>query len=320
MNHELVDLYRAMKRIRMTEAAVAEHYYDEVREMHTPIHLYDGQEAIAVGVCSNLEKEDVVFSNHRCHGHYLAKGGSLEKLVAELHNRETGCCRGRGGSMHLMDWEAGVALTSAIVAGNVSIATGYALAEQMKGSGQIAVAFFGDGASEEGSVYESICFAALKKLPIVFVCENNLYAIATPLDRREPTPDISSKFATILLAQKIDGNDVLSVYRAAEKAVNAARKGEGPSFLECMTYRLRDHHNIGNGVDGRFRTEEEVKDWMRSCPIERVRQTLLSKGNVSMTQLDAIDAEISQEIEEAFAYARGSACPGETGLFDGLWG
>ena len=182
-----------MKRIRMIEEAIANNYNNDIREMHTPIHLYNGQEAVAVGVCSELRKEDVVFSNHRCHGHYLAKGGDLNKMMAELHNRKTGCCKGHGGSMHLMDKENGVALASAIVAGNVSIATGFAMAEKMKKTTNIAVVFFGDGASEEGSVYESICFAKLMNLPIVFVCENNLYSIATPMEKREPNQDISSK-------------------------------------------------------------------------------------------------------------------------------
>jgi len=320
MEHELIKLYKSMLRIRMVEAAIADNYNNKVREMRTPIHLYDGQEAVAVGVCSALSGQDVVFSNHRCHGHYLAKGGSLKRLIAELHNKKTGCCKGRGGSMHLMDQEHGVALTSAIVAGNVSIAVGYALAERIKGTHCVTVVFFGDGASEEGSVYESICFASLKKLPVIFVCENNLYAIATPMSCREPNNDISSKFSTLLSVQKIDGNDVITVQKAAGRAVNAAREGGGPSLLECMTYRLRDHHNIGNGVDGRFRTEEEVRNWQKKCPIERVKKDLLSEGILSSDQLREIELELNQEIEEAFDYARNSACPDAAELFDGLWG
>lgn len=320
MNENLLDLYRAMKRIRMVETAIADNYNNEVREMHTPIHLYDGQEAVAVGVCSVLNKEDVIFSNHRCHGHYLAKGGDLNKMIAELHNKETGCCKGHGGSMHLMDKENGVALTSAIVAGNVSIGTGYALAEKMKRRSNIAVVFFGDGASEEGSVYESICFAKLQKLPIVFVCENNLYSIATPLNRREPNRDISSKFETILPVQKVDGNNVLAVREAAWNAVETARKGQGPSLLECMTYRLRDHHNIGNGVDGRFRTEQEIEEWKDKCPIEKLKERILQESVSTEKELHEIEQEITQEIESAFKYAQSSSCPDTAELFDGLWG
>lgn len=320
MKHELLELYQAMKRIRMVETAIAGNYNNEVREMHTPIHLYDGQEAVAVGVCSKLAREDTVFSNHRCHGHYLAKGGDLNRMIAELHNRETGCCKGHGGSMHLMDKEHGVALTSAIVAGNVSIGTGYALAEKMRKSNHISVVFFGDGASEEGSVYESICFAELKKLPVVYVCENNLYSISTPIDRREPNQDISSKFESILPIYKVDGNDVIAVSEASGIAVEAARSGRGPSFLECMTYRFRDHHNVGNGVDGRFRTEQELDEWKDNCPVERLKNKLLQEGVANEKRLYEIEKEIAQEIEEAFRYARNSSCPDAAKLFDGLWG
>lgn len=320
MNDKLLDLYKKMKRIRMVETAIADNYNNEVREMHTPIHLYDGQEAVAVGICSVLIKEDVIFSNHRCHGHYLAKGGDLDKMIAELHNKETGCSKGHGGSMHLIDKENGVALTSAIVSGNVSIGTGYALAEKMKRSNNIAVVFFGDGASEEGSVYESICFAELRKLPVVFVCENNLYSIATPMDRREPNKDISSKFETILPAQKVNGNDVLAVREAAKMAVDAARKGRGPSLLECMTYRLRAHHNIGDGVDGRFRTEQELTDWKNDDPIEKLKKKLLQENLADEKKLYDIEQNIEQEIQEAFRYARSSACPEASELFNGLWG
>ncbi len=317
---DVLSLYIAMKRIRMVEEAIADNYNNEIREMHTPIHLYDGQEAVAVGVCANLTDKDFIFSNHRSHGHYLAKGGSLNKMLAELHNKKTGCCKGRGASMHLMDKEHGVALTSAIVAGNVSIGTGYALAEKMKKTNTVVVVFFGDGASEEGSVYESICFAKLKNLPIVFVCENNLYSIATPMDRREPNKDISSKFQTILPVKKVNGNDVIDVFEAARTAVNCAKKEKGPSLLECMTYRLRDHHNIGNGVDGRFRTVRELKEWENNCPIEKLKSKLIQEELADEKQLKKEEKKIMQEIEAAFAYARESSCPDADELFNGLWG
>lgn len=320
MNDNLLALYIAMKRIRMIEEAIASNYNNDVREMHTPIHLYNGQEAVAVGVCSELRKEDVIFSNHRCHGHYLAKGGDLNKMMAELHNRKTGCCKGHGGSMHLMDKENGVALTSAIVAGNVPIATGFAMAEKIKKTTNIAVAFFGDGASEEGSVYESICFAKLMKLPIVFVCENNLYSIATPIEKREPNQDISSKFETILPTHKIDGNDVCAVKNIASRVVDSARKGEGPSLIECMTYRLKDHHNIGNGIDGRFRTVQEIKEWEDKCPIERLKKKILEGMLTNEKELYQIEQCIEKEIVGAFRFARESACPDGKDLFKGLWG
>ena len=320
MEYNLLDLYKVMKRIRMVEEAIADNYNNEVREMHTPIHLCDGQEAIAAGICLQLAQEDVIFSNHRCHGHYLAKGGDLNKMIAELHNKESGCCKGRGGSMHLMDKENGVALTSAIVAGNVSIGTGYALAEQMKKSSHIAVVFFGDGASEEGSVYESICFAKLKKLPILFVCENNLYAVATPMSSREPNSDISSKFETILPVVKIDGNDITAIWKAAKTAIDNARSGNGPSLLECMTYRFRAHHNITDGVDGHFRTAQELELWQEQDPIARLKSELLLYKLTDENALYKLEQGIKQEIDTAFEYARKSACPDSNKLFEGLWG
>lgn len=320
MRQQMLEFYRAMKRIRMVEAAIADNYNNEVREMHTPIHLYDGQEAVAVGVCANLEKKDWVFSNHRCHGHYLAKGGDLNKMMAELHNKETGCCRGRGGSMHLMDKENGVALTSSIVAGNVSIGTGYAMAQQMRGTQNVSVVFLGDGASEEGSVYESVCFAMLRKIPIIYVCENNLYSIATPFDKREPNLDVSSKFKTILPVRKIDGNDVVAVYQAAHELISSAKKGKGPAFLECMTYRFRAHHNTGDGEDGRFRTKEEIEKWKASCPIERLKKELLNRNFAQEKDFNFIEQEIQREIDAAFHYARSSDCPAASDLDLGVWG
>lgn len=320
MREQRIEFYKAMKRIRMVEAAIADNYNNKVREMRTPIHLYDGQEAIAVGVCSNLNKEDFIFSNHRCHGHYLAKGGNLNKMMAELHNKSTGCCKGRGGSMHLMDKENGIALASAIVAGNVSIGTGYALVQKMRQTPNISVVFFGDGASEEGSVYESICFAKLFSIPVIFVCENNLYSIATPYGYREPEEDISSKFKTILPAKKIDGNNVEVVYKEAKILIEKARNGEGPALLECMTYRFRDHHNTGNGVDGRFRTEEEIVKRMQNCPIKQLTKILLEKENVTKEYLEDINKSIEREIKQAFEYARKSDLPIDDSLYDGMWG
>ena len=217
-------MYRSMLRIRMTETAIADNYYNDIREMHTPVHLYDGQEAVAVGVCMQLNMDDVIFSNHRCHGHYLAKGGDLNAMIAELFTKETGCCHGMGGSMHLTDRSAGVAVSSAIVAGNVSIAAGYALAIKQQKKSSLAVVFLGDGASEEGSVYESVCFSKIHKLPILYVCENNGYAISTGWEIREPLSSVSEKFETIVPVRKIDGNNVLEVFEEAGNVLEQDRK------------------------------------------------------------------------------------------------
>ena len=320
MEELYLKLYYSMKRIRMTEMHIADNYNGEVRQMHTPIHLCDGQEGIAVGVCSNLKKQDVVFGNHRSHGHYLAKGGNLKRMIAELHNKETGCCRGRGGSMHLMDKESGVALTSSIVAGNVSIAVGYALSQKIKKSDNISVVFFGDGASEEGSVYESICYAQINKLPVLFVCENNLYSISTPFFIREPNKDILSKFESIISAESVDGNDVVQVYESAGEAIRHIRNGDGPFLLECKTYRYRNHHNVGDGVDNRFRTKEELELWKDKCPIMRLEEKLIANGLLNTMEISRIEETIKQEIENAFIYAKKSACPDADTLYEGVWG
>ena len=319
MENMLLKLYYSMKRIRMVENYIADHYNGEVREMRTPIHLCDGQEGMAAGVCGNLHRQDTVFGNHRSHGHYLAKGGDLKKMVAELHNRETGCCRGRGGSMHLIDRENGVALTSSIVAGNVSIAVGYALAQKMKKTDTISVVFFGDGASEEGSVYESICYAKINRLPVLFVCENNLYSISTPFCVREPNADIGSKFETILPVASVDGNDVLTVYEKTREITEHIRNGEGPWFLECKTYRYRNHHNTGNGVDNRFRTTEELDLWKAKCPIMKLERKLSAEGLLENAEIERIEDEIQKEIEAAFSYAKESACPDAGTLCEGVW-
>lgn len=302
--HELVNLYYAMRRIRIVEAVIADNYYNDIREMHTPIHLCDGEEAIAVGVCSNLNKEDMIFGNHRSHGHYLAKGGSLDALIAELHSKETGCCKGKGGSMHLCDLSQGIMLTSAIVAGNVSVATGYAMANKLRNSQNITVVFFGDGASEEGSVYESISYAVKMKLPILYVCENNRVAISTPFELREPKDSVRVKFESILPSETVDGNDVEKVSLVSEKMIEKVRSGEGPFLLECETYRLRAHSNIGNGVDGKYRTEEDISKALLHDPLLILKSKLIKNDFSNIEELDEMDIAIREEIKEAFSRAR----------------
>lgn len=320
MKNQIIDYYYKMLRIQMVENSIADHYYDEVREMHTPIHLCNGQEAIAVGICDQLENEDVIFSTHRCHGHYLAKGGELKPMLAELFSKESGCCKGHGGSMHLTDKEHGIAVSSSIVAGNVSIATGYALGFKQQRKKQIAVTFFGDGASEEGSVYESICFAKLHSLPILYVCENNMYAISSGLEVREPLPNISDKFKSIIETKQVDGNDVIVVSKVAEEAIFRIRNGNGPVFLECKTYRLRDHHNIKTGVESGYRTQEEWDWWNENSPIKRLEKEMILKGWIDEAQKRKMAGMIQAEIDEAFLFAHDSGLPHADSLYRYLWG
>lgn len=317
-NFDVLKLYIGMKRLRLTEERIGKKFQEQ--EMRTPMHLYIGQEAIAVGVCQNLEREDIVYSNHRGHGHYIAKGGSISRLIAELYNKEGGCSKGRGGSMHIIDNEAGVGLTSSIVSGNVPIATGEAMAFKMRKSGNIAVAFFGDGASEEGCVYESICYAALHKLPIIYVCENNEYAMYTSLDKREPVRDISQKFEGILPTVIEDGNDIEKTYEVANKAVERARNGEGPVFIEFKTYRFANHYETKNGDPLGFRPKDEYDSWIKRCPVRLLENKLIEKNVLTGEKINEIDMMINSEIDKAFEYAQESELPKAQDLFMGLFG
>ncbi|MDO8578818.1 MAG: thiamine pyrophosphate-dependent dehydrogenase E1 component subunit alpha [Dehalococcoidales bacterium] len=306
----LRDLYRVMLRIQKVELKVDELYHED--EMKTPVHLCLGQEAIAAGVCSNLNREDYVFTNHRGHGHYIAKGGDIKKMVAELYNRETGCSRGRGGSMHLIDVAAGLLGSSSIVAGNIPIAAGAALASAIRKDKRVAVTFFGDAAVEEGVVYESVNFAMLKKLPVIFVCENNLYSVFSGLNKRQAHGEIYRRFAGLdIPGYRVDGNNVIDVYRAAKEAVARARKGEGPTFLECQTYRLRDHHGTASGADVGYRSQEEVDAWAKRCPVKNFEQFLLKQKLITQNDIQDISEAIDDEVKEAFNFAQSSPLPKE---------
>lgn len=305
----LFDLYKKMKRISMVENAIAARYNGDIRPMHTPIHLYNGQEAVAVGVCSNLRKNDVIFSNHRSHGHYLAKGGNLKAMIAELYSKKTGCCHGKGGSMHLMDLENGIGLSSSIVAGNVPIATGYALSNKLKGNNDITCVFLGDGSSEEGGVYESICFSQIKEIPMLYICENNKYAINTPLSDREPCESISTKFNQIIRCEVVDGNNVEEVFDVVKAGVEYIRIQNKPVFIECLTYRQKDHSNTGNGVNGNVRTQEELDEWIKNDPIEQVEKKLLDEDIAYKESINQYILDVEREIEEAFTYAEQEELP-----------
>lgn len=314
---DYLSLYTMMKRIRMTETMIENHYGED--QMHTPIHLYIGQEAVAAGVCFNLDKEDVVFSNHRNHGHYIAKGGNLKAMIAELFNKETGCAGGFGGSMHLIDQAVGFPLTSAIVAGGIPLATGHALAASMRKEKTVTVAFLGDAATEEGVVYESICFAVLKNLPIVYVCENNYYSVGTPLEKREREGFLSAKFTGMLPVVSVDGNDVLEVQRISNTLIEQARCGGGPSFLECKTYRLRDHHNVKTGVEAGYQSQNEWDMWAKRCPLKHLEQVLLEQQIMRKSDIKKMEEEMQRELDEAFDFAQTSKLPAKEILYNVLF-
>jgi len=306
--HTLVDLYRGMLRIRQVELRIESLYH--LDEMKTPIHLCIGQEAVAVGACAALRRDDYVSSNHRGHGHYLAKGGDLKGMIAEMYCRSTGCSKGHGGSMHLVDASVGHLGSSAIVGGGIPIATGLGLAIQMKGEDRVSMVFFGDGAADEGVLYESINFAVLKRLPVVYVFENNQFSVCSRVSERQRGENIFHRADPELLSTAyVDGNSLEAVYEASQAAVDAARKGAGPSFIECRTYRMRGHAGSGPDPDRGYRTPEEVAEWEAKCPIRRLEETLIRQGALSSGDRERMLSEIEAEIDEAFEFALSSPLP-----------
>ncbi len=307
----LKDLYRTMVRIRACEESFVAPIV--AKEILCPVHLYSGQEAIATGVCAALNPDDYIFGTHRSHGHYLAKGGSLRQLVAEVYCRETGCSKGRGGSMHVTSPANGVLGVAPIVGGTVALAVGAALASKVRGDGRIAVAFFGDGAAGEGVLTESLNLAALLTLPVIFVCENNLYSTHLPI--RECRPDVpiaelASPFG--IPNRQIDGNDVLEVFDTARTAVTRARRGDGPAFIECLTYRLRGHvgpDDFVQGVHDDIRPPAEIERWRKKDPIPKFERYLRKSHHFSETELNTVKDAIDCEIKEAHAFARNSPWP-----------
>lgn len=301
-------LLRSMLRIRRIEEAIADRYAEQ--EMRCPMHLCIGQEAIAVGVCAALSAQDAVFSNHRAHGHYLAKGGNLNAMVAELYGRSTGCCGGRGGSMHLIDLDAGFFGSTPIVGGTVPLAVGAAWASSLKQSGQVTVVFFGDGCFEEGVIHESMNFATLHKLPVIFVCENNNFSVYTRLNERQPErPIYRVAEAHGLDAYSGKGSDVEEVLAISRKAVSLARQGRGPQFMELHVYRWREHCGPNFDDELNYRTAQEIKAGMNNCPVAGYTGKLEKEnGNIHL-EIERYETEIRQEIAAAFEFALSSKKP-----------
>jgi len=299
-------MYRKMLTIRRFEERVAHDY----RNGAIPglVHSYIGQEAVAVGVCANLRIDDRIISTHRGHGHCIAKGADLKRMMAELYGRRTGYCKGKGGSMHIADFSIGMLGANGIVGGGLPIIVGAALAAQLEGGDKVAVSFFGDGACHEGEFHESLNLASIWKLPVIFVCENNLYAFHTPARYAIPLEDIAQGVAAYAIPGiVVDGNDVVAVCEAAEKAVARARAGGGPSFLECKTYRWRSHFESDTEPD--LRPPEEIEAWKRRCPIASLGRRLLEGGILTEWELEEMDSQVQSEIEDAVSFALVSPLP-----------
>jgi len=310
----LTALYRDLLRLRLIEEAIAARYTEW--EMRCPTHLSVGQEAAAVGVCSALEQRDYVLSGHRSHGHFLAKGGDLRAMLAEIYGKATGCSSGKGGSMHLIDLAAGFLGAVPIVGSTIPIAVGVGLGIQQAKEDRVSVAFFGDGATEEGVFAESLNYAALSKLPVVFVCENNLYSVYSPIDVRQPTERdlLAISRGHGVPALHGDGNDVEEVQAMTQEAVARARGGGGPTLLLLDTYRWREH--CGPHYDDQlgYRPEGELERWKKLCCVTRAADRLRECGELDDAKQAALEAEFQAEIEEAFAFAKSSPFPEESEL------
>lgn len=316
-NGALKKLYYEMLRIRLIEEKIAEIYPEQ--EMRCPVHLSVGQEATAVGVCNALEKSDFALSTHRSHAHFLAKGGNLKAMISELYGRETGCCGGKGGSMHLNDPAIGFYAVP-IVGSTIPIGVGIGLGFKMQNKSQVSAPFFGDAATEEGVFAESLNYAALWKLPVIFICENNLYSVYSPLSVRQPPERNLIKIAEShgVKAYNCDGNDVVAIHNAAKKAVEKARMGGGPTLLELATYRMFEH--CGPNYDNHlgYRTEEEFNYWKSKDPLKMLAKKL--DGDEDFNQeIQEMTNIINLEINEAFAYAKSAPYPEKASLYTHLY-
>ena len=311
----LVRMYRLMLRLR--------HFEDRVRvlfaagEMPGFVHLYLGQEAVAVGACTPLTREDYITSTHRGHGHIIAKGGDVKLMMAELYGKATGYNKGKGGSMHIAAPDLGILGANGIVGAGLPIATGAALSAQIRKSGQVAVCFFGDGASNQGTFHESVNIASAFDLPVVYVCENNLYAVGTRQSDVRKIADIADRAIGYgIPGLVVDGNDVVAVYEACRAAVDRARSGLGPSLIECKTYRWRTHFE---GEPDTYRPPEEVEAWIKREPIGPYRRLLVQQSMLSEAEAHAIEADVLAELDDAVEFARQSPLPDPESAMQDLW-
>lgn len=304
----LVEMYEKMLRIRKFE--------EKVEELHIKgilpglKHLYIGEEAVAVGVISSLNESDFIMSTHRGHGHCIAKGADIKKMMAELFGKKTGYCHGKGGSMHISDFDIGVLGADGIVGANIPIVGGAALAAKMRGTSQVMVSFFGEAAVNTGIFNEGINLAAVWKVPAIFVCENNLYAISVAQQRSTAIQDVAKRAAGYgIPGITVDGMDVVKVYEAANKAIKRARNDEGPTLIECKTYRFRGHYAGEGDRERTYRSSEEVQEWMKECPIKNFKSQLTKKGILTEQRSADIEKNIILEIEGAVRFGQESPYP-----------
>lgn len=309
---ECLVMYRKMQQIRHFENKAGELYLRG--RIWGAVHLYTGEEAVAVGVCMSLNPSDYITSTHRGHGHCIAKGGNLKRMMAEIYGKETGYCKGKGGSMHIADVDIGILGANAIVGDGIGIAVGAALASKLKGESKIAVAFFGEGATSTGIFHEAVNLAAVLELPVVFICENNQYAVSTHVSMSCPVEDVGQRAQAYGITSLIvDGSDVEAIYAAASEAVKRARQGAGPTLVEAKTYRWEGHYK---GDPETYRTDEEVDEWRENKdPIKLFGERLIENKIASKEELSDIEIRVAEEIDQAVQFAEESPAPSLENLF-----
>src|SRR4030067_1791114 len=314
---QMVEMYRTMATIRLFEGRLPDLYVTGFTGL---THLYTGQEAVAAGVCANLRREDYITSTHRGHGHVIAKGSELKFMMAELFGKKTGYCKGKGGSMHIADVDLGILGANGIAGGGIPIAVGAALSSKMRKTDQVTVCFFGDGASNNGTFHEGLNFASVHRLPVVFVCENNLYGISVSQKQHQAIKDISIRsVAYNMPGITIDGNDVLAVYQTSGEAIQRARAGEGPTLVECKTYRWRGHYEGDPNQGRRYRTLEEIQAWIKKCPIKRFEEKLVKEKVLNKNKMMHIRNEVEGKIEEAVTFANQSPFPDPQDIYEDVY-
>jgi len=304
-NAKLLEMYRQMLTIRFFEEKVFELYGQNL--VPGTIHLYAGEEAVAVGVCANLRRDDYITSTHRGHGHCIAKGARLDKTMAEILGRKTGYCKGKGGSMHIADFSIGMLGATAVVGAGIPIAAGAGLSIKLRGTNHVVACFFGEGASNQGTFHEGINLATVWSLPVVFVCENNLYAMGTRQSRVMTIENIADRAVAYgIPGVVVDGNDVLAVYEAAHVAVERARRGEGPTLIECKTYRHKGHSRFDSAA---YRPKGEAEAWVKKDPVARFQTRLFEEGVLTEAEALKIVQEVKKDVEEATKFAIESPPP-----------
>jgi TPP-dependent pyruvate/acetoin dehydrogenase alpha subunit len=318
-NSKKIQLYKKLLRIRSVEYSISEKYNEQ--KMRCPIHLSIGQEAIAVGICSNLKKEDKVFTAHRSHAHYLAKGGSLKKMIAELHGKLSGCAKGKGGSMHLIDLDFGILGAVPIVGSTIPIGVGAAWAEKLKNSKNIVVIFFGEGATEEGVFQESLDYAALRKLPVLFVCENNNYSVYSSIEKRQAPNRSILRLAKSIGVDgfHLDGNDISKIYNKSKELITIIKKKKKPFLLLLDTFRHLEHCGPSNDDILNYRSKTYINFWLNKDPIKRFEKDLLRRNILTNKIIRNLKQDIQSEIKRAFSFAENSNFPSKKELHKDIY-